>query len=153
MDFNVNRVIITQNYKLVNCKRVKITVLQCPIIMEIGVIFIYMTHFQELFIENLRFFRKKRGISQLKFSEMVNLSPNYLNAVENGKNFPSPEVIQQIADTLKVLPYQLFLEHPVETARLRPNIVVSELIRIRQQFVKDIGDLIKKCEEKITLKT
>ncbi|MDR2716818.1 MAG: helix-turn-helix domain-containing protein [Treponema sp.] len=106
-----------------------------------------MTHFQGLFIENLRFFRKKKGISQLKFSEMINISPNYLNAVENGKNFPSPEVIQQIADTLEVLPYQLFLEHPVETARPNINILIPELMKIKQQLVKDMGDLIKKCED------
>jgi transcriptional regulator with XRE-family HTH domain len=104
-----------------------------------------MTHVQELFVENLRFFRKKRGISQLKFSEMINISPNYLNAVENGKNFPSPEVIQQIADALEVLPYQLFLEQPVEIAQSQINTLIPELIRIKQQFVKDVGDLIKKC--------
>ena len=104
-----------------------------------------MTHFQELFIENLRFFRKKRGISQLKFSEMINISPNYLNAVENGKNFPSLEVLQQIADTLEVLPYQLFIEQQVDTAQIQMNALIPDLIRINQQFSKEIMELIKKC--------
>jgi len=103
-----------------------------------------MTRFQELFVRNLRFFRKKRGISQLKFSEIINVSPNYLNAVENGKNFPSPEVVQQIIDTLGVLPYQLFLEHPVETGRPPDSALIQELVRIEQKFVKDIGELIQK---------
>jgi transcriptional regulator with XRE-family HTH domain len=71
-----------------------------------------MTHLQELFIKNLRFFRKKQGISQLAFSEMIEVSPNYLNAVENGKNFPSPEILQNISNALEILPYQLFLEYP-----------------------------------------
>jgi transcriptional regulator with XRE-family HTH domain len=105
-----------------------------------------MTHFQELFIENLRFLRKKRGISQLKFSEMINISPNYLNAVENGKNFPSLEVLQQIADTLEVLPYQLFLEHPVDEVQIQMNTLIAELVRINQQFAKEIVELIKKCK-------
>jgi transcriptional regulator with XRE-family HTH domain len=77
---------------------------------------------------------------------MINISPNYLNAVENGKNFPSPEVIQQIIDTLGVLPYQLFLEHPLETDHPSANIFISELIGVKQQFIKDIGDLIQKYE-------
>jgi transcriptional regulator with XRE-family HTH domain len=108
-----------------------------------------MTHFQEIFIRNLRFFRKKRGISQVKFSELINISPNYLNAVENGKNFPSPELIQGISDTLDILPFQLFLEHPVEFS---PNtgtenqLVIQELIRIKQKFVFEIDELIQKCE-------
>jgi transcriptional regulator with XRE-family HTH domain len=105
-----------------------------------------MTHFQELFIENLRFLRKKRGISQLKFSEMINISPNYLNAVENGKNFPSLEVLQQIADTLEVLPYQLFLEHPLDETQIQMNTLTNELVRINQQFSKEIVELIKKCK-------
>jgi len=104
-----------------------------------------MTHFQELFIENLRFLRKKRGISQLKFSEMINISPNYLNAVENGKNFPSLEVLQQIADTLEVMPYQLFIEQQVDNVQIQMNVLIPDLIRINQQFSKEITELIKKC--------
>ena len=108
-----------------------------------------MTHFQELFIENLRFWRKKRGISQLKLSEMVNISPNYLNAVENGKNFPSPEVIQNISDTLEILPYQLFLEHPADAASPPVNAMISELMGIKQRIVKEIDALIKKSENEV----
>jgi transcriptional regulator with XRE-family HTH domain len=73
-----------------------------------------MTHFQDIFIKNIRFYRNQRGYSQIQFSMLVDLSPNYLNAVENGKNFPSPEVIQRMIEVLNILPYQLFLEHPVD---------------------------------------
>jgi transcriptional regulator with XRE-family HTH domain len=104
-----------------------------------------MTHFQKLFIENLRFWRKKRGISQLKLSEMVNISPNYLNAVENGKNFPSPEVIQYISDILELMPYQLFLEHPAE--EMAVGGVISDLIVIKQRLIKEINELIQKYSE------
>jgi len=106
-----------------------------------------MTYFQMKFIENLRFWRKKRGLSQLKLSEMVSISPNYLNAVENGKNFPSPEIIQQISDTLGILPYQLFIEHPAETAPL--NTIVSELLAVKQRLVMEIDSLIQKHESVI----
>jgi len=102
-----------------------------------------MTHFQDIFIENLRFWRKKKGISQQKLSEMVNISPNYLNAVENGKNFPSPEVIQNISDTLEILPYQLFLEYPADES-LPVNTMVMELMGIQQRLVKEINDLLLK---------
>jgi transcriptional regulator with XRE-family HTH domain len=101
-----------------------------------------MTHFQEIFIKNLRFFRGKRGISQLKFSELINISPNYLNAVENGKNFPSPEVIQCISDTLEILPYQLFLEYPMEEVGKRGEFI-QELVKIKQRLVKEIDEIIQ----------
>jgi transcriptional regulator with XRE-family HTH domain len=84
-----------------------------------------MTHFQRVFIQNLRFIRNERKISQMKLSELVNITPNYLNAVENGKNFPSPEVLQRIIDVLEVLPYQLFLEQPNKAKMANPNILLN----------------------------
>jgi len=107
-----------------------------------------MTYFQTKFIENLRFWRKKRGISQLKLSEMVNISPNYLNAVENGKNFPSPEVIQHISDTLGLMPYQLFLEHPEghPEEEIPANLMVFDLLEKKQKFINEIKEVIKKYE-------
>ena len=106
-----------------------------------------MTHFQRKFIENLRFLRKKKKLSQLKLSEMINISPNYLNAVENGKNFPSPDVIQDISDSLGVAPYQLFLEHPSEESPI--NTMVSDLVKTKQRLIKEIDELIKKHENEV----
>jgi transcriptional regulator with XRE-family HTH domain len=108
-----------------------------------------MTYFQEIFIKNLRHFRKLRGVSQLKFSELIDVSPNYFNAVENGKNFPSPELIQRITDTLEILPYQLFLEHQVELHRASPdgkNALIHELTRIKRRLIEDIDGIIGKYE-------
>ena len=106
-----------------------------------------MTHLQKVFIENLRYWRKKRGVSQLKLSEMVNISPNYLNAVENGKNFPSPEVIQHISDCLELMPYQLFLEYPSEV--IPGNTMIKDLMEIKQRLVKEINYLISKYENSV----
>jgi transcriptional regulator with XRE-family HTH domain len=108
-----------------------------------------MTHFQELFIKNLRYYRKKKGISQLAFSEKIEISPNYLNAVENGKNFPSPDVIQTILDILDIQPYQLFLEQPIEAGfgkTQKKEVLVQELMNIRQKLIGEIDTIIKKYE-------
>jgi transcriptional regulator with XRE-family HTH domain len=77
---------------------------------------------------------------------MVNISPNYLNAVENGKNFPSPEVIQHISDILELMPYQLFLENHAEEAAV--GAVISDLIVIKQRLAKEINELIQKYRVK-----
>jgi transcriptional regulator with XRE-family HTH domain len=104
-----------------------------------------MTHFQELFIKNLRFFRKKRGLSQLKLSETINISPNYLNALENGRNFPSPEVIQAMADALEVLPYQFFLEQPQgPPVHKREASLIQELAVMKQRFNAYIDGVISR---------
>ncbi|MDR0503467.1 MAG: helix-turn-helix transcriptional regulator [Treponema sp.] len=111
-----------------------------------------MTHFQELFIRNLRFYRKKKGISQQAFSEKISVSPNYLNAVENGKNFPSPEVIQAIISSLEILPYQLFLEECSASfsndssfsGDLKNTMVIQELTDIKQKLIKELDGVIGK---------
>ncbi|MGN0729056.1 helix-turn-helix domain-containing protein [Treponema sp.] len=95
-----------------------------------------MTHFQEVFIKNLRFYRTEAGFSQLAFSEKINLSPNYLNAVENGKNFPSPDVIQNILDVLHLMPYQLFLENPDISEKSTSN---QKLIQIANELKQKIS--------------
>ena len=87
-----------------------------------------MTHIQEVFISNLRYYRKTKGFTQLSFSEAIGLSPNYLNAVEKGKNFPSPEVLQRIVDVLKILPFELFLENH-STPMNKDNQNISKIIQ------------------------
>jgi hypothetical protein len=53
-------------------------------------------------------------------------------------------VLQQIADALEVLPYQLFLEYPVDTDQIKMNTLIPDLVRINQQFTKEIMELIEK---------
>ena len=79
---------------------------------------------------------------------MVNISPNYLNAVENGKNFPSPEVIQHICYSLGLMPYQLFLEYPAEA--VQDNAMVKDMMEMKQWFVKEINELINTYEYYMT---
>jgi transcriptional regulator with XRE-family HTH domain len=79
---------------------------------------------------------------------MINISPNYLNAVENGKNFPSPEVVQNIANALDVFPYQLFLEHPIDMPKaMENNAIIQELNIIKQKIIEEINEIIKKYEK------
>jgi transcriptional regulator with XRE-family HTH domain len=81
---------------------------------------------------------------------MINISPNYLNAVENGKNFPSPKVIQNIANTLGIFPYQLFLEYPVDTPETAGNnVIIQELTVIKRKIVDEMDRIIKKYENQI----
>lgn len=103
-----------------------------------------MTHIQELFIKNLRFYRNKKNYTQLVFSEKIGLSPNYLNAVENGKNFPSPEVLQKIADELEILPYELFLEKTdAEKTDLNCQIVEKVLQDVKAKFCEVLDNYKK----------
>lgn len=106
--------------------------------MKNFVFFDNMTHLQENFISNLRFYRASMGFSQVEFSEKIGISPNYLNAVENGKNFPSPEVLQKIIDVLNILPYQLFLELPTKNDENENS--RQTLMELKQKICSIIDD-------------
>jgi transcriptional regulator with XRE-family HTH domain len=64
--------------------------------------------FQELFITNLKDFRKSRKISQAKLAEMCASSQAYIAEIEVGKKFPSPDMIERIASVLDIESYCLF---------------------------------------------
>jgi len=93
-----------------------------------------MTHLQELFINNIRFYRTKANFTQIDFAAEIEVSPNYLNAVENGKYFPSPDVLQRMCDSLELSPYQLFLEQP-EISNLQNKAEYQQTIMSMKQEI------------------
>ena len=93
--------------------------------------------FQELFIINLKDFRKSRGISQSKLAELCESSQAYIAEIEVGKKFPSPDMIERIASALGLESYCLFQNRPVENDR-----VLSPLQR--QEIAGKVFDSITK---------
>jgi transcriptional regulator with XRE-family HTH domain len=69
---------------------------------------------QEIFILNLKKFRKKRGISQMTLAALCDTSGNYISEIEMGRRIPSFEKIEKIASALQIASYQLFMEDSVE---------------------------------------
>lgn len=56
----------------------------------------------------IRDLRKKRGISQEKFSEMIDMNPRQIVRIENGESFPTAENLEKIAGALNIYPQELF---------------------------------------------
>ena len=67
-----------------------------------------MQTLRQQFIQNLKFFRKQKGMRQLDLALEIGKSSNYINSIENGKYFPSPETIESIARSLGIEPVRLF---------------------------------------------
>jgi transcriptional regulator with XRE-family HTH domain len=63
---------------------------------------------KEIFIQNLKKFRKKEGISQMKLAEYCKTSLGYIGEIEIGRKFPSTEMIEKIASVLRIEPYLFF---------------------------------------------
>lgn len=54
------------------------------------------------FGKKIRYFRKKRGLSQSNLSEMIDKSPTYLSYVESGSRCISLDTLVDIANALNV---------------------------------------------------
>jgi transcriptional regulator with XRE-family HTH domain len=63
---------------------------------------------RQIFINNLKEFRKKEGFTQMRLAELCNTSSSYIGEIEIGRKFPSTEMIEKIAEILRIEPYHLF---------------------------------------------
>ena len=63
---------------------------------------------KDVLINNLKFYRKQKGMTQNDLTLALNKSYNYINSVEQGKMLPSFEAIEQICAALEIQPAQLF---------------------------------------------
>ena len=52
--------------------------------------------------------RKKRGLSQERLAELVNIEQNSLSYIETGNNFCSAETLEKLITALKIEPEELF---------------------------------------------
>ncbi|MBP3924647.1 helix-turn-helix transcriptional regulator [bacterium] len=61
-----------------------------------------------IFRNNLKYYRKKVGLSQEELSEISGISSDYLSEIERGKKTPSFKRMDLIAEALNIEVYKLF---------------------------------------------
>jgi len=102
---------------------------------------------RQLFINNLKNFRKKEKLSQIKLAEYCNTSPSYIGEIEIGRKFPSMEMIEKFADILKIEPYHFFKNQPgsnSEAESIYPRLPNSMKMKIKEQINISIDEIINK---------
>ena len=67
-----------------------------------------MLSIRDILALNLKENRKKCGLTQEKLAEKAGISAHYLAMVEISKKFPTPEMLDRIAQALEIETYQLF---------------------------------------------
>ena len=66
---------------------------------------------RKTFIQNLKFYRKRAGLTQEKLAEAIGMSTAYIGDMEARERFPSAETIDKIAAALGIHPSTLFDDH------------------------------------------
>ncbi len=66
---------------------------------------------RETFKQNLKFYRKRMGLTQERLSELCELNINYIAEIERASSkFPKPETVDKLAAVLNIRPSMLFDE-------------------------------------------
>lgn len=106
---------------------------------------------QEVFINNLKYFRKKKKLTQNELTLALNKGYNYINGIEQGKSFPQLEVIEQICEILEIKPADLFDENSCNKNIIKTNKdeIVAEIVdKLHTLLKEDIKTEVIKVMEK-----
>jgi transcriptional regulator with XRE-family HTH domain len=90
--------------------------------------------------KNLRRLRARKNISQLALANQAGLTHNFINEIENGRKWVSPESLAKLAGALDAEPYQFFSPE-TELKPLDPDIVTEHLEDITDSFNKWVRDI------------
>lgn len=93
----------------------------------------------ETLSENIRFYRKKSGLSQLKLAYQIEMSPSYLNDIENGRQYISMKMLERLAEFFKIPPYKLLL--PLDSSL--ENSVSAECETELRALQKEVNNLFE----------
>ena len=106
---------------------------------------------QELFIKNLKYYRKQKKLTQNELTLAIDMGYNYINGVEQQKYFPQPDVSEKIARVLQIDPSLLFAELSVpQFFRADNEQFIEELtdklyLRIKTEIRREIKEEIEQC--------
>lgn len=94
-----------------------------------------MANIREVLAGNIKEYRRRYGFSQDRLAELAGISSQYLATVETCRKFPTPEVLDRIAEALKIETHELF------SFASTPQ---KELEKLRQDIIGEVVDTIKK---------
>jgi transcriptional regulator with XRE-family HTH domain len=78
-----------------------------------------MTRLRAILALNMKEKRRVLGISQAKLAERADTSTQYVAMIELEKKFPSPEMLERLAEALEIDPPELFSMPPSPAGTLR----------------------------------
>jgi len=77
-----------------------------------------------LFGRKIKELRKKYGYTQAKLAEMVNVDDKHISCIESGKNFPSPDLLERMANSLDIKIKDLFeFEYLKNSKNLKKDVI------------------------------
>lgn len=93
--------------------------------------------------ENIKFYRKRLGLTQEKLAEKTGLSAQTINDIEGCRTWVSDKSLIKISDVLQTTPSDLLLPSDV-IEKSKPISTNLEIFRLKNQITNSINTEIEK---------
>ena len=94
-----------------------------------------MSKLREYLASNIKKYRKERKMTQADLADLCDTSANYIAIIEICNRFPREDMIEKIAEALKVEPFELFI---------KPNTVYKSKDSKKDRFIAKMIEFIEK---------
>ena len=86
---------------------------------------------KKLFGRKIKEYRKKNNLTQARLAELTNVDDKHISCIESGRNFPSPELLFRLAQSLNVEMKDLFEFYHLQD---------------KDDLISDISKMLKKLD-------
>ena len=107
---------------------------------------------KQVFVQNLKEFRKKEGFSQMKLAECCNTTTSYIGHIETGLKFPSMDMIEKMAEILRIEPYLFFINRMKQDAGDSENVYPKLPVSMKNELNNEIDLSVSKVIKEILRK-
>jgi transcriptional regulator with XRE-family HTH domain len=107
-----------------------------------------MTKLREILAFNMKEQRRVLGISQAALARKADTSTQYIAMIELTRKFPSPEMLERIAEALEIDAPELFSMPPSPAGTLR-KLQGAVLADIEQAIGETLAETLKKTVGKV----
>jgi transcriptional regulator with XRE-family HTH domain len=97
---------------------------------------------RDIFIFNMKKFRKIRRLSQMNLAEKCDTAASYIGEIEIGRKFPSVEMIERIAGALNVEAYRLFIDETNSGINETLEYLTALPLRVRLDLAERLKDIV-----------
>ena len=109
-------------------------------------------YLRDLLSQNIKRFRQRKGFSQAKLAEKMEISTNYLSDIERKRGWVSPFSLVKLANALEIEVFELF--KPQENVSLDIKNTINKCLddfstSLRISFDKSLNDSMKKIRKNL----
>ena len=104
-----------------------------------------MNSFSKEFIENLKYYRKQKGITQEKLAELCDVATSTIGCIESAQQYPSFDLLYKMSEVLEIHPANLFLK---DASNIKGLDIIHKLNSIPEKSRSSIELMISDMSEK-----